>query len=221
MKKCLPPSQYICECSDNGACNYCVAERIERAKVHPESLQHVKLKEPGSITQYDASKGRPIPHVPEPKRRFEAGERCKVYTSREKFKGKIDAVDPNGNLHVIEDGFYSCHEDSPFHPRQCVKLRSRKAEDAREPIVRWLTEDESKIARERNAWVYLSKEEYIGGTRIVECPETSRVVSREDLAKAWDGEFAAHTNSTITVDKADKSGFFLSFCQALGFPQAP
>ena len=59
---------------------------------------------------------------------FAVGDRVKVLRGgRMPFVGKVDAVTEghigkSDGIFVIEDGFYSNHEDSPFHPRQCVKL---------------------------------------------------------------------------------------------------
>ncbi len=44
---------------------------------------------------------------------------------RKDFRGKIDAVSGENSIHVIEDGFYSNHDDSPFHPCQLRILRKK------------------------------------------------------------------------------------------------
>lgn len=57
--------------------------------------------------------------------KFKIGDRVKVYCNVP-FTGKITGIDSlRGNFFVTEDGFYSCHNDSPFHPKQCRKIFKR------------------------------------------------------------------------------------------------
>jgi hypothetical protein len=70
---------------------------------------------------------------------FEIGQRVKVLRGgRVPFSGRVTAimkeisseVDRVGRcagVHVTEDGFYSNHDESPFHPRQLVKLKKVKS----------------------------------------------------------------------------------------------
>ncbi len=60
------------------------------------------------------------------KKKFEAGERVRVYRCPAPFDGVIDSITTGTNnethIGVIEDGFYSQHGDGPFHPKQCRRL---------------------------------------------------------------------------------------------------
>lgn len=62
--------------------------------------------------------------------KFSVGDRVRVYSNTPTFDGKVTGMLPNGNIFVTEDGFYSCHNDSPFHPKQCRKLIKRKCREA-------------------------------------------------------------------------------------------
>ena len=58
---------------------------------------------------------------------FNIEDRIAVYTCKEdRLTGKISGIDSRGMIYFIEDGFYSAHNDSPFHPKQCRKLRKKK-----------------------------------------------------------------------------------------------
>ncbi len=41
---------------------------------------------------------------PKKRSKLAVGERCRVYSAREIFTGKVDTISPNGNIGVIEDG---------------------------------------------------------------------------------------------------------------------
>ena len=60
------------------------------------------------------------------KHELKVGDRVRVFTNRKEFKGWVDLISSSGMLSVIEDGFYSAHNDGPFHPRQCVRLVPKK-----------------------------------------------------------------------------------------------
>lgn len=56
--------------------------------------------------------------------KFKEDDRVKVYYKGNlEFIGTVYRTDKNYGLFIIEDGFYSCHNDSPFHPMQCRKLK--------------------------------------------------------------------------------------------------
>lgn len=59
---------------------------------------------------------------------FKVGDRVNVYRngSLKPITGTIQSIPEHGLLSIIEDGFYSSHSDSPFHPKQCRKLKSRR-----------------------------------------------------------------------------------------------
>lgn len=72
--------------------------------------------------------------------KFEVGDRVAVYhVWKGRLTGKVDAINERGHLSVIEDGFYSAHEDGPFHPKQCRKLvkRERQRIWVGQKIYRW------------------------------------------------------------------------------------
>lgn len=61
--------------------------------------------------------------------KFRLGDRVAVHREgRDAFRGTIFNI-VNGKLSVIEDGFYSAHDDSPFLPSQCRKLVKRRKRD--------------------------------------------------------------------------------------------
>lgn len=53
-----------------------------------------------------------------------AGVRVVVYHGRRKIIGKVESIDPTTSslVHVIEDGFNSVHDESPFHISQIRRL---------------------------------------------------------------------------------------------------
>lgn len=60
----------------------------------------------------------------EMKPRLKIGDLVKVYTLPFSFIGRIMAV--NGkSVFVIEEGCYSAHKDSPFHKKQCRKVKEK------------------------------------------------------------------------------------------------
>lgn len=69
------------------------------------------------------------------KKPLQPGDRVRVVHGTRSFTGKVSSfamtyADREGVFHhVIEDGFYSAHEDGPFHRRQCVRLVKRKARE--------------------------------------------------------------------------------------------
>jgi hypothetical protein len=59
--------------------------------------------------------------------KFKEGDRVIVYYKGNlSFKGIITDLDSKYGLSVTEDGFYSAHDDSPFHPKQCRRLVKKK-----------------------------------------------------------------------------------------------
>lgn len=63
--------------------------------------------------------------------KFQVGDRVAVYSGPRRFIGRVNSAigtlgDSNyHSVHVIEDGFYLVHEDGPFHPKQCRKLKAK------------------------------------------------------------------------------------------------
>jgi hypothetical protein len=111
------------------------------------------------------------------------------------FKGKVEAVTGLNSIQVIEDGFYSVHDDAPFHPRQLVRLRPKqvKGKEAREF---WVTprniEDAVKeIENEKEcSWaaiVFDASLEKQGGDEVClrEVRKGDLITSEEELAMAW------------------------------------
>lgn len=74
---------------------------------------------------------------------FKLGDRVKVYTGRGVFKGDVSGrvngpeFANSGCLLVTEDGFYSAHDDGPFHPKQCRHLRKKPKAPK---LLAWLNE---------------------------------------------------------------------------------
>lgn len=93
------------------------------------------------------------------KRPLEVGDRVRVKRGgRFPFTGTISHVAPSsgkdlkGNyreagIFVIEDGCLSNHDESPFHPRQCVRLKPKPTSEKREARWVWV-----QPACEENAW---------------------------------------------------------------------
>ena len=57
---------------------------------------------------------------------LEVGDRVAVYSRYQRLIGVVKEVTVQGLICFAEDGFYSLHEDSPFHPKQCRKLVKRE-----------------------------------------------------------------------------------------------
>ena len=70
-----------------------------------------------------------------PKLPLQAGDRVRVF-HRNVITGKVDTISPDGHIGVIEDGFYSQHDESPFHPRQCVRLKKKEAPKQQDRVER-------------------------------------------------------------------------------------
>lgn len=60
------------------------------------------------------------------KPKFVKGDRIAVYYWKGRRIGTISSITETGMIYFIEDGFYSAHEDCPFHPKQCRRLRKKK-----------------------------------------------------------------------------------------------
>jgi hypothetical protein len=59
--------------------------------------------------------------------KFKLGDRVIVYCKGNlSFKGIITDLHSKYGLSVTEEGFYSAHDDSPFHPKQCRRLVKKK-----------------------------------------------------------------------------------------------
>jgi hypothetical protein len=66
---------------------------------------------------------------PNAKRPLSVGDRVSVSRGGYKlpFKGTVKGTNEEFNTVVVhEDGFYSAHADSPFHPVQCRRLKPKK-----------------------------------------------------------------------------------------------
>ena len=61
---------------------------------------------------------------------FKVGDRVRVYHGWRSFVGTVEKVvdlpNQKSGIFVIEDGFNSCHNDSPFHPKQCRRLKKKE-----------------------------------------------------------------------------------------------
>lgn len=56
---------------------------------------------------------------------FKIGDRIAVYISGGRFTGQIREITLLGSLFVVEDRFLNCHKESPFHPKQCRRLKPK------------------------------------------------------------------------------------------------
>lgn len=57
--------------------------------------------------------------------KFKVGDRVAVYNRHWRITGRIEDINCHGKLFVIEDGYNSCHEESPFSPKQCRRLKRK------------------------------------------------------------------------------------------------
>ena len=122
------------------------------------------------------------------------GERVRVFSHYGPYDGEVTAVDCRGNTpRGFVDGLIrvknSEGQEWYQHPRQCVRLRRRERSEKRERITAWARQydDGSLILVERKP----SLGSFMTGTahrdaRLVECAEGEVVLSRAELAKAWD-----------------------------------
>jgi hypothetical protein len=85
-----------------------------------------------------------------------------------------------------------------IHPRQCVRLKPRPPKEAQKPIVRWYSDGKNGYG-EHITKVPQSSPSYV---RLVECPEGSRVLSREELEIAWNSVFSPNEGATDKLAKA-------------------
>jgi|GEM_PF-6595660 len=66
--------------------------------------------------------------------KFRLGDRVAVHPEgRDTFRGTIFNIMHN-KIYVIEDGFYSGHDDNPFLPSQCRKLKRVKGKPYKCPV---------------------------------------------------------------------------------------
>lgn len=101
--------------------------------------------------------------------KFQVGDRVRVYHRHTSFTGKVDAIDEkSGALYVIEDGHYSCHNLSPFHLKQCRKLKKKKR---REIWVSTQIEQSDFDSSARCSHMTLKEPPVKGWLRFVEAPE--------------------------------------------------
>lgn len=70
---------------------------------------------------------------------FKAGDRIRVYRGgRSPIEGTVTYISPLLGIGFTEDGFYSAHDESPFHPRQCELIsRPQKTEKKKVWVAAW------------------------------------------------------------------------------------
>lgn len=66
---------------------------------------------------------------------FKIGDRVRVY-GEGVFDGIIESIsDSNADyLFVVEDGFYSVHDEAPYHYKQCRRLMKKKKKEEKRKI---------------------------------------------------------------------------------------
>lgn len=150
------------------------------------------------------------------KKPFEVGERVRVYRGgRKPFAGTVTNAPAFGNeaVGVTEDGFYSAHDESPFHPRQLIRLKPRQKKKQVEGRVFWVSERNvtdaiKEIENEKEvAWASVVfdasfEKEAEGEVCLREILPGEVVINKEKLAAAW-GRFRG----------------FDDFCKALNLPE--
>lgn len=116
------------------SCNHCwdyqqnLKEENEKLKAENEQLTGIS----GQLREENAQLKAQLQNYIEADliNKFRLGDRVAVHREgRDAFRGTIFNI-VNGKLSVIEDGFYSAHDDSPFLPSQCRKLVKRRKRDA-------------------------------------------------------------------------------------------
>lgn len=140
------------------------------------------------------------------------GDRIRVY-HRSVFTGKVDTISPDGYIGVIEDGFYSQHDESPFHPKQLRRLKPRKPKGRREWKAGTFSQTNQGITS-GNLYVVDHIRPPDFGAILVELNAEEIIVDREKLAKAWD------VNKGIPTRKYAPE-LFEDFCKALGLKESP
>lgn len=155
-----------------------------------------------------------------PQEPLKAGERCRVYEGPNRYKGTVLPCPvksfPNAVLVSLDvDSCIAAGQKWLGHRFQVRRLRPKKLEEKQERVERWLAQGTADWD-----WrVFRTKAEAEKGStgtgttfhRLVECSDSERVISRAELAKAWD---LAAGGKWVKSN----SPFYLAFCTALGFP---
>lgn len=142
------------------------------------------------------------------------GFRAKVLGVNELPESLDIECNPNGEL--------LCGQISPRQVTHRIRKKPKPAEPKREE--RWVNiyPEGSSGFLEPRAWTkghlaFAGKsnhEGYIRTAHLIELKEGERVVSREELAKAWEITFRPEVNGLAKNDIC-----FKNFCKALGFPE--
>lgn len=137
-------------------------------------------------------------------RPLQVGERVRVYDTYVQV-GEIDAINTSGNIRIKSGSAW-------YHPKQCRRLKPRPKPQERVRAERWVVTrtDGLRIG-------YPSKSQADGDTlgmacrHFVELRPAEVVVSRDDLAKAWD----EMQLSLGVVDPHHQSSLFNYLCRVL------
>lgn len=144
------------------------------------------------------------------KKALAVGDRVRVYEATlEPWVGKVVQV---GNIVGAEYVHVKAgNETYQVHPLQCRRLRKR------ERLVRWIYIGgsllEASYQQRFTGTLEVGRKEY----RLEEVPPGSVVVTREELAKAWD-EKVCFSEPVCPTDESS-SGFHV-LCKALGFKES-
>lgn len=146
---------------------------------------------------------------------LKCGDRVKVFTGREEFKGKISGWDPKfpNAFFVIEDGFYSAHNDCPFHPKQLRRLKQKPKDESkpREWCGHWELNSDGFICfyPSRNGGGLIDTH-----MTLIEKPPGSAVVTRESLANTIYKEIGQR----CTLPHNAKEAIAYDVCSLVGLP---
>lgn len=150
---------------------------------------------------------------------LQVGDRVRVFSHYGPYKGTVAAVGVSGNtprgfvkglLRIVNDE----GQEWLQHPRQCVRLR-KKAKQETERVELWVSrKDYAGIPPLNSARLVVSRAALVPDryARLLEVRPGERVLSREDLAKAWDKTMGERGGWPMSSDSAS----FAELCAALG-----
>lgn len=164
------------------------------------------------------------------KKELKVGDRVRVYgwvnmhhspyTPRYGGPARVTYVDDAGQCHVEFDNECGIHYTA--HPKQCRRLRKRERSEQRERASGWCAPPDSPPFIRK---LFPTREEAVACVHknpihMVELRAGEAVVSRADLARAWDSKVAEAGDPIYYPAKSGVSLTFDAFAKALGLEES-
>lgn len=155
-----------------------------------------------------------MPKSPMKKQReFKPGETIAFYNNGYRYHGEYLKTYDTGRCQVRSVNGNDFH----IHPKQCRRLRPKKKE---EPKERWLLREHGRETVFKSMYGARDAAKPGDGVSMVDrmliVGKDEVVVSRDDLAKAWDAHVADTISGSIRLKATEYA--FTNFCAALGLP---